>query len=181
MIRLRAATGDDIPAVVAIEGQCFGDPWTPAAFRAHLASPTDVFIVAEVDGDMTGYAILRGSAGQGELLDIAVRPGGRRHGVGRRLLGAVLDHAERVGIGDVTLEVRRSNAAATALYRSHGFEQVGQRRGYYHSPREDAVVMRRVCAVARRSSLQPAAGRFARTAGPDLPSPANPILRQERP
>jgi ribosomal-protein-alanine N-acetyltransferase len=41
------------------------------------------------------------------------------------------------------LEVRESNSAARALYASRGFLAVGRRRGYYRSPVEDALVLRR--------------------------------------
>jgi ribosomal-protein-alanine N-acetyltransferase len=40
----------------------------------------------------------------------------------------------------VTLEVRRSNEAAIALYRKYGFVQVGERRRYYDDNREDALI-----------------------------------------
>jgi ribosomal-protein-alanine N-acetyltransferase len=41
----------------------------------------------------------------------------------------------------VTLEVRRSNDAARALYRKFGFEEQGVRQHYYSDNGEDAVVM----------------------------------------
>jgi [ribosomal protein S18]-alanine N-acetyltransferase len=40
--------------------------------------------------------------------------------------------------------VRPSNAAAIALYRAQGFNEIGRRRGYYpaeNNTREDAIVM----------------------------------------
>ena len=41
----------------------------------------------------------------------------------------------------VTLEVRRSNAAAQRLYRRFGFRPVGVRPNYYAEDQEDAIVM----------------------------------------
>jgi ribosomal-protein-alanine N-acetyltransferase len=40
-----------------------------------------------------------------------------------------------------TLEVRRSNAGAIALYRAIGYRQVGVRPKYYAEENEDAIVM----------------------------------------
>jgi ribosomal-protein-alanine N-acetyltransferase len=40
-----------------------------------------------------------------------------------------------------TLEVRRSNAPAIALYRSLGYLPVGVRPRYYAEENEDAIVM----------------------------------------
>jgi ribosomal-protein-alanine N-acetyltransferase len=53
---------------------------------------------------------------------------------------------------DVFLEVRPSNPAAIRLYQSHGFAQIGVRRGYYQAldGREDAVVLRKVLGKGRR-------------------------------
>ncbi len=70
---------------------------------------------------------------------MAVGAGQRRQGVASRLLGEFLSDVT----GAVYLEVRESNEAARALYRRWGFSEEGVRRGYYHRPVEDAVVMRR--------------------------------------
>jgi ribosomal-protein-alanine N-acetyltransferase len=41
----------------------------------------------------------------------------------------------------VTLEVRRSNVAARALYEKYGFTERGIRKAYYSDNREDALIM----------------------------------------
>lgn len=41
----------------------------------------------------------------------------------------------------VTLEVRRGNDAAQALYQKYGFDVVGERRRYYRDTGEDALLM----------------------------------------
>ena len=43
------------------------------------------------------------------------------------------------------IEVRPGNLAALALYRRHGFIEIGRRRNYYPAQggREDAIVMAR--------------------------------------
>ena len=48
-----------------------------------------------------------------------------------------------VNLAFLTLEVRKSNAPAIALYEKYGFQQAGLRPGYYQNPREDAVIMTR--------------------------------------
>jgi ribosomal protein S18 acetylase RimI-like enzyme len=58
----------------------------------------------------------------------------------------LLDRARIAGMYEAFLEVRPSNAVASRLYRSLGFEQVGIRKGYYQAAvgREDAEVLRRM-------------------------------------
>jgi ribosomal-protein-alanine N-acetyltransferase len=60
------------------------------------------------------------------------------------MLQALALRARADGAQWLWLEVRESNLAAQALYRSTGFHVVGQRRGYYPDGphrRENAVVM----------------------------------------
>lgn len=88
-----------------------------------------------------GFALVWHAADEVHLLDLAVDPGARRRGVGRALVGAVLADAREKQARLVLLEVRRSNEAAIALYRSAGFSENGVRRGYYSDNGEDAVEM----------------------------------------
>jgi ribosomal-protein-alanine N-acetyltransferase len=45
------------------------------------------------------------------------------------------------GVRRLFLEVRLSNGAATRLYDSRGFTEIGLRKDYYERPREDARVL----------------------------------------
>ena len=76
------------------------------------------------------------------LLALAVHPAARRQGIARALHQTALE-ALRPTLA--FLEVRASNHAAQALYRSLGYRDSGRRRDYYPNPdgsREDALVMR---------------------------------------
>ena len=56
----------------------------------------------------------------------------------------------------VTLEVRRSNAGAIALYERFGFRAAGLRRRYYQDNGEDALIMWRTPAtLARHARRRP--------------------------
>jgi ribosomal-protein-alanine N-acetyltransferase len=65
----------------------------------------------------------------------------RRRGQGSALLLDLLQQARERSATLVTLEVRRSNDAARALYRKFGFVEQGIRQRYYSDNGEDAVVM----------------------------------------
>lgn len=99
-------------------------------------------LVAERVDELVGYVVGREVAGTGEILNLAVAPGARRHGLGRRLLEAGVDALAARGAEEIFLEVRESNLGARALYASAGFRPVGQRSGYYRYPSENAVVLR---------------------------------------
>lgn len=55
--------------------------------------------------------------------DLAVLDEARGRGLGRTLLGAVIEHARASGCCKVTLETQQNNHVAQALYRSLGFAQ----------------------------------------------------------
>jgi len=81
------------------------------------------------------------AAERAEMVDLRVLASERRQGLGRQLLWASLTALGDVGA--VELEVRSSNMAARALYKSLGFSETGLRRKYYATPdgREDAILM----------------------------------------
>jgi [ribosomal protein S18]-alanine N-acetyltransferase len=140
--RVRSARATDASTLAEIERRCFTDPWSAASFREALTSPWTFALVAEADDGIVGYFIGRETAGSGEVLNLAVVPEARRHGVGRRLLEAGLHALRARGSEEIFLEVRESNFPAQSLYREYGFRPVGQRAGYYRNPREDALVLR---------------------------------------
>jgi ribosomal protein S18 acetylase RimI-like enzyme len=69
---------------------------------------------------ITGFSTFRARA-LTNVHDLAVVPGWRGRGIGRRLLAAVEDLARERGHCKITLEVREDNPAAMALYRRLGF------------------------------------------------------------
>ena len=91
---------------------------------------------------LLGFLVACQVESEWELENIVVAAGARRTGIGRGLLDALLVEARRTNNSSVFLEVRESNVAARALYEESGFVQVGQRRAYYKSPVEDAVLYR---------------------------------------
>ena len=142
-VLVRPATVEDLPAILAIEQASFTDPWTLGAFRSMLGQSHVMAAVAELDGEVAGYSVAWAIGDEAELANLAVAPGRRGQGIGRRLLDALLRMVDGQGGANVFLEVRDSNEAAQALYRSRGFTAAGRRKGYYRKPTEDAVVMRR--------------------------------------
>lgn len=125
----------------AIEQGVFADPWSTQDFRDCIASDA-VFLVAERADQVAGYVVAIDAADEGEILNLAVAPPGRRRGLGSALVERVLDVLSGRGARQIYLEVRESNAPARRLYAAHGFKEVGRRKEYYRRPVEDAIVLR---------------------------------------
>ncbi|HYX81152.1 MAG TPA: ribosomal protein S18-alanine N-acetyltransferase [Gemmatimonadales bacterium] len=125
----------------AIEQDVFSDPWSTQDFRDCVNYA--LFLVADGDdAKIAGYIVALEAADSGEILNLAVAPGGRRHGLGRALVKQVVETLRGRGVQEIYLEVRESNAPARALYAGHGFKEVGRRKQYYRRPLEDAIVLR---------------------------------------
>ena len=88
-----------------------------------------------------GFAGFWIMADEAHITNIAVRESHRRQGIGERLLISIIDLATELNAGKLTLEVRASNIAAQSLYYKYGLTQVGLRRGYYTTDKEDAILM----------------------------------------
>jgi ribosomal-protein-alanine N-acetyltransferase len=144
-LSLRDMSNADLESVLLIEQQVHAHPWTRGNFSDVLASKY-ICKIAELEGGMIGFAVLMQGVDDAELLDIGIAAIKQRQGFGRKLLQAMLAVALQLGRQRLVLEVRVSNVAAIALYRSVGFVEIGLRRNYYpveNSGREDAILMGR--------------------------------------
>ncbi len=121
--------------VLALEQRCFSMPWTAKQFG--LAFEQKVF---SAGGRLLASASVYHAAGELEILNVAVLPECRRRGLGRRLLGLLLQVARKMGITRAVLEVRTGNAPAIALYEGLGFARAGRRPRYYADTGEDALI-----------------------------------------
>jgi len=113
---IRSMRQADIPAVAAIERGTYSFPWSDGIFRdCLLAGYTN--LVLDSNGDVVGYGVMSVAAGEAHLLNICVADGCRRRGIGRELLGHMMQIAQSAAAECVYLEVRPSNRPALNLYR----------------------------------------------------------------
>ena len=143
-VRVRPAAARDLPHIHEIEMASFPDPWSLEGFRDLVGNPLAQLDVAEdPSGALLGYAASWHVADESEIVNLAVRHGARRHGVGATLLDHILEMAAASGARSVFLEVRESNEAGRRLYESRAFAVAGRRAKYYSRPDEDALIMKR--------------------------------------
>ena len=134
---------DDLPDLLFIESSSFVQPWSKADFLSELCkSPPTIFVAREdLKSPALGYIGFWEVADEIQMLNLAVHPEYRRRGMGRTLLTFLLKQAEDKKATKVFLEVRPSNQAALALYRSQGFKVLYRRPNYYPPEGEEALVM----------------------------------------
>lgn len=140
-VRIRPTRAADIEDITPLEDALFLDSWTRGMFDDELRAPGRVWLTADLEGEVVGYAGLAMLVDDAHVMNLAVAKDAQRQGVGRRLLDELRREAIARGARLLTLEVRERNEPALALYRSAGFEEVGRRAGYYPDTGEAAVIM----------------------------------------
>ena len=140
----------DVNAMADIHERSFTRHWSAEEFLAMLADhPVVQGIVVRgaglKRGRIKGFVLVRSAGGEAEILTIAVHPGERRRGFGRKLIEEAARRAYHDRAEALFLEVDESNRAAVMLYRGLGFETVGERSHYYANadgPTGNALVMK---------------------------------------
>lgn len=127
-------------AVAELERLCFSEPWSEGSLRFLLTDAAIGFVCME-DQAVTAYGGMWIAPDEGQITNIAVHPDHRRKGMGRAVTLALMQEARKMGLLQMSLEVRASNGAAIALYERLGFSVAGRRKHFYKNPQEDALVM----------------------------------------
>ena len=140
-MEIRRSIPADAPAIAAAEELIFSDPWSERSIT-DLISTEGAMCYTAKDGDkVIAYVLGRIIAPEGEIYRIATLPEYRKRGIAYRLLDYAYKTEKGHGLEVLFLEVRTQNAAARALYRAYGFDEVGVRKNYYKDPVDDAIIM----------------------------------------
>ena len=144
--RLRSMRLNDIDRVIAIEEQVFPVPWKASAYQYEVSHNrlANYIVLTVQQGDqpeaVIGYAGLWILSDEAHISTIALDPQWQGMGLGELLLTGLIELAYKQTAVLITLEVRRGNRKAQALYRKYDFELVGVRPRYYQG-KEDALLM----------------------------------------
>lgn len=137
--RLRAADAPELASIVATASGAA--EWSAESYEKISRSGEYLSFVHESEGRITGFMIGRRFAEEAEVLNLAVRPGNRKRGIGGSLLQTALEELCKLGVARVYLEVREANKEARSFYQSRGFTVTGVRPNYYGKPHGAAVLM----------------------------------------
>jgi ribosomal-protein-alanine N-acetyltransferase len=139
----RLAGPIDLDGILAVDDVSFERPWTRAMYEADLQNPsvTRIYVIRTPEFPVAGYCAAWLLVPELHINNVAIRPECRRRGLAAFLLEQVLEACVLEGATRATLEVRRSNHAARALYQGLGFRVQGVRRDYYTDPVEDGLIL----------------------------------------
>jgi len=141
---IRPMQMSDLDVVLAID--CLSFP-TPAKEKLYVYELTENELAhydcLTVHEQIVGYVGYWMMGDEVHISTIATHPDRRGKGLGELLLLHLLLSVYQHPVTMVTLEVRRSNRVAQALYRKYRFALVGERHHYYRDTGEDALIMTR--------------------------------------
>jgi tRNA threonylcarbamoyl adenosine modification protein YeaZ len=142
-VSFRAWNQMDLVAVYAMEKIIYrDDPWSMAQFKEEYGSNGRLYLVAESEGKIIGYAGVLLAGDVCDILTLTVHPDHRRKGIAREFLKRMIDWSRNQKVEAMMLEMRVGNAEAEPLYLAHGFRKLSERQDYY-GPGITAIVMRK--------------------------------------
>jgi ribosomal-protein-alanine N-acetyltransferase len=141
-------TADDTAEAAAVHGARFRRAWSDDEIHSLLVqTPVYGFVARRTNAaaPIGGFVLARAAGGEAEILTIGVQERYQRKALGWRLMRAAIREAEARGADAMFLEVDEMNVPALALYRTLGFQRIGERKAYYGEARgqkSSALVMR---------------------------------------
>lgn len=140
-VLIRPFCMEDVPELVEMEKAIFSVPWSEQQFADLLKRDYCLYMVAQKEERIVGFAGLTILVDEGDIDKVMVAESCRGLGIADSLMRELLAEAGQRGVKDFTLEVRAGNTPAIRLYEKHGFASEGIRPRFYDKPVEDAMIM----------------------------------------
>jgi ribosomal protein S18 acetylase RimI-like enzyme len=132
-VSIRRMTRSDIHEVLVLDRVIRGSRGDVIRFgdltSADPGTPPDLSFVAEVDGQIVGFAINRSTYLMVPLTEVCiihailVDPDYRGLGIGGKLIEALLKHCQTEGIGTVRALIPTGNKELQDIFKRHGFKR----------------------------------------------------------
>lgn len=130
---IRQAKETDLKRLAEMEEELFDvNPWPMNQFLYELKeNPFASILVYELDQEVVGYLDLWVMYEQAQIATIGTAKSNQRQGIAQKLMDRAVTLAQEKGCENLTLEVRKDNAKAVALYEKNGFIKAAERKHYY--------------------------------------------------
>lgn len=154
------ATIVDASALFRVEQAAYvgGAPWPVEVFRneiSHARYRLYVMVCMPGTNTVIGYVgiAFRPGVKEAHVTNLAVDPIWQSRGIGRFLMIYAMTIAQQVNFQRMSLEVRKSNVRAQALYEELGFQKIRTKRAYYEDG-EDGYDMAQILVGGFSSGIE---------------------------
>ena len=139
---------NDTDSVLLIESQNSHNPWSKNQIIESILNPTNLCYSISVNNQIIGFLMAMPAIDTADILNISINKDYQGKGYGKKLLHNLIKKLKDRAIGQLILEVRKSNQAAITFYLKYGFEEISLRKNYYMinskhpNQKEDGIIMR---------------------------------------
>lgn len=154
------ATAEDAYELFRVEQAAYagGAPWSVEVFRneiRHVQSRLYIMVCMPGTNTVIGYVgiAFRPGIKEAHVTNLAVDPIWQARGIGRFLMIYAMTIAQQVNFQRMSLEVRKSNVRAQALYEELGFQKIRTKRAYYEDG-EDGYDMAQILVGGCSSGIE---------------------------
>jgi ribosomal-protein-alanine N-acetyltransferase len=132
-IVLRRNRPSDFETLYRIDQLCYppGIAYDRIVMAYYLGGPGAFCKVAEVDRAVAGFIITHRRRTVAHIITIDVLEAYRRMRIGTQLLLAAESDAKSQGVSRIDLETATTNKAAIALWKKHGYREIGTVKDYF--------------------------------------------------
>lgn len=117
----------------------FDDFWIYKTLEEELSSPSSKYIVAKKENEIIGFAGIKITFDEADIMNIVVKKSNRNQGIGSLLLTNLISLCNKLKLKSITLEVNEENSIAINLYKKFMFKKIGIRKNYYKN--KNAIIM----------------------------------------
>ena len=160
-IHIRWMIRRDMVEALAIEAESFEFPWSEEDFIRCLRQRNCIGMVAEQVDKVVGFMIYELHKSKLHILNFAVHPASRRHGIGKQMVAKLISKLSSHRRTRITLAVRETNLPAQLFFRAQGFRAMRVLRTYYEDSGEDAFLMQYRLADDNSDEFETAINRIA--------------------
>ena len=141
IIKIYNMSVEDIDKAKKLEDEQCIDLLSKTSMLSDLNDQNFSYFVIKLNDDIIGYIATSHVIDTMDILSIVVSKSHQQKGIATKLLYYIFDFAKNLNINKILLEVRISNTKAISLYEKCGFKKISNRKNYYQSPTEDAIIM----------------------------------------
>ena len=139
MVEISNMTLNDLNDIKDILTSDFDDFWTYSILESELKSSNSYYLVAKDNKKIVGFAGIKISLPDSDIMNIVVNKNYRHLKIGSYLLKNLIILANSLNVSSIFLEVNESNFPAISLYKKFNFKEIGFRKNYYKN--NNAIIM----------------------------------------